>query len=76
MYRPEIFKITDRSIIKQFIKENGFGTLISIGETYPIGTSSMHYFEYYTDCSVLMGIAKRVKINIKNTQILKPSQEN
>jgi transcriptional regulator len=38
MYIPEIFKITDQSIIEQFIKENGFGTLISIGETYPLGT--------------------------------------
>lgn len=38
MYIPEIFKITDQAIIEQFIKENGFGTLISSGETYPIGT--------------------------------------
>ena len=38
VYIPEIFKITDQSIIEQFIKENGFGTLISFGETFPIGT--------------------------------------
>lgn len=38
MHVPKIFEITDNQVIEQFIKENGFATLISIGDTFPIGT--------------------------------------
>jgi transcriptional regulator len=38
MHVPKVFEITDPEIIAQFIKENGFGTLISRGEKFPIGT--------------------------------------
>lgn len=38
MHVPKIFEINDNQVIEQFIKENGFATLISIGETFPIGT--------------------------------------
>lgn len=38
MYIPEIFEITDPKIIEQFIKENGFGTLITASSPFPVGT--------------------------------------
>lgn len=38
MHVPKIFEITDNQVIEQFIEENGFATLVSIGETFPIGT--------------------------------------
>lgn len=38
MYVPRMFEITDGKIIEQFIKENGFATLISKGPEYPSGT--------------------------------------
>jgi transcriptional regulator len=38
MYVPEIFEITDPKIIEQFIKENGFGTLITASSPFPVGT--------------------------------------
>jgi transcriptional regulator len=38
MYVPEIFEITDSKIIEQFIKENGFATLITSGSPFPVGT--------------------------------------
>ena len=38
MYIPKHFRVTDEIIIEQFIKENGFATLISMGADHPIGT--------------------------------------
>ncbi len=38
MHIPKLFEITDNKIIEQFIKENGFATLISKGSEYPVGT--------------------------------------
>lgn len=39
MHIPAYYKIEDETIIDQFIKENSFGTLISIGQPYPMATS-------------------------------------
>jgi len=38
MYKQKIFEITDKSVIEQFIKDNGFATLISKGMIYPSAT--------------------------------------
>ncbi len=38
MHIPKLFEITDNAIMEQFIKENGFATLISKGSDYPVGT--------------------------------------
>ncbi|MDL5514886.1 FMN-binding negative transcriptional regulator [Arenibacter sp. M-2] len=38
MYTPKIFEITDHKIIEQFIKENGFATLVTKGATVPTAT--------------------------------------
>jgi transcriptional regulator len=38
MHIPKLFEITDNTIIEQFIKENGFATIISKGSDYPVGT--------------------------------------
>lgn len=38
MHIPKLFEITDNKIIEQFIKENGFATIISMGSEYPVGT--------------------------------------
>lgn len=38
MHTEKLFKITDNKIIKQFIKENGFATLITKGSDFPTGT--------------------------------------
>lgn len=38
MHVPKIFEITDNQIIEQFIQENGFATLVSFGDIFPIGT--------------------------------------
>ncbi len=38
MYVPKIFEISDENIIEQFIKENGFATLITKGSDFPTGT--------------------------------------
>lgn len=38
MYIPEIFQIKDLSVIEKFIHENGFATIISKGDTYPLAT--------------------------------------
>ena len=38
MHVPKSFEITDPEIIEQFIKENGFATLISKGSDYPVGS--------------------------------------
>ncbi len=38
MHTPKLFKITDNKIIEQFIKENGFATLITKGSDFPTGT--------------------------------------
>ena len=38
MHIPKLFKITDNKIIEEFIKENGFATLITKGSDFPTGT--------------------------------------
>ncbi len=38
MYIPKIFEITDKNIIEQYIKENGFATLITKDSNFPTGT--------------------------------------
>lgn len=38
MYIPKTFEVTDHIIIEQFIRENGFATLISMGNRFPVGT--------------------------------------
>lgn len=38
MHIPKTFEITDYKIIEQFIKENGFATLITNGSAFPTGT--------------------------------------
>jgi transcriptional regulator len=38
MHVPKIFKVTDNNIIEQFIRENGFATLITKGSEFPTGT--------------------------------------
>lgn len=38
MHIPKLFEITENTIIEQFIKENGFETLISKGSDFPDGT--------------------------------------
>ncbi len=38
MHIPKLFEITDAAIIEQFIKENGFATIISAGSNFPVGT--------------------------------------
>jgi transcriptional regulator len=38
MYIPEQFKLSDKAIIEQFVRENGFATLISQGSEYPGAT--------------------------------------
>lgn len=38
MHVPKQFKITDQNVIEEFIRENGFATLISMGSEYPVGT--------------------------------------
>jgi transcriptional regulator len=45
MHIPKIFEITNNQIIEQYIKENGFATLISVGETFPIATHIPIEFE-------------------------------
>lgn len=38
MHIPKFFEITDRSIISQFVKDTGLGTLVTTGSKYPTGT--------------------------------------
>lgn len=38
MYTPKQFKISNQNLIKEFIRDNGFATLISRGSEYPTGT--------------------------------------
>ena len=38
MYIPNQYEITDPLLIEQFIKENGFATIISTGSVFPIAT--------------------------------------
>src|SRR5688572_1762258 len=38
MYIPHQYEITDSLLIEQFIKENGFATIISSGSEFPIAT--------------------------------------
>ena len=38
MHIPKIFEITDSKVIENFIRENGFATIISSGDKFPVGT--------------------------------------
>lgn len=38
MHTPSYYKIEDEAVIDQFIRENSFGTLISVGSPYPLAT--------------------------------------
>jgi predicted FMN-binding regulatory protein PaiB len=38
MYTPAHCKVTEKDTLRNFIKENGFATIISRGKEYPIAT--------------------------------------
>jgi transcriptional regulator len=38
MYAPKHFAITDRAIMEQFIRENGFASVVSQGTEYPVAS--------------------------------------
>jgi transcriptional regulator len=38
MHIPNYFAVTDRELIRQFIMENSFATIVSPGEGYPVAT--------------------------------------
>lgn len=38
MHIPKYFEVTDPLIIEQFIRENSFATIVSVGDPYPVAT--------------------------------------
>ncbi len=38
MHIPSHFKVEDPALIDDFIRQNSFGTLVSVGESYPLAT--------------------------------------
>ncbi len=56
MYIPSYFKIDDREIMDQFIRDNSFGVLVSLEDGAPV--ASHLPFHYHEDGTLLCHVAK------------------
>jgi transcriptional regulator len=49
MYIHPKFEITDKALIRQFVQENGFATLVSVGKDFPTATHIPLFLEQNAD---------------------------